>query len=120
MEFSCTMCVNVTKYHKDFCSHFARVHKNDPLFLVYCQIGNCSFSTQIWNSYKQHISKQHKNVVLDALNNDNNEDVYNDNDTNPAIFNAVYLLSLETRHNFSQSAVNAVAENTSELIQRHL
>lgn len=62
---------------------------------------------------------------MDALNNDNNdnhhpEDVYNDNDTNPAILNAVYLLSLETRHNLSQSAVNAVAENTSELIKRHL
>lgn len=98
MECSCTMCVYVTKYHNDFCSHIARVHKNDPRFIVYCQIGNCSFSTNIWNrqTHKQHISKQHKNiVVLDALKNNNNdnhhpEDVYNDNDTNQAILNAVY------------------------------
>lgn len=36
------------------------------------------------------------------------------------VLNAVYLIGLETRHNLAQSAVNAVAENTSELIKRHL
>ena len=56
MEYHCPMCVYVTRYHKDFCIHIVRVHKNDPRFIVYCQIGQCAFSTKVWNSYKQHIS----------------------------------------------------------------
>ena len=38
---------------------------------------------------------------------------------NPLFFNAGYRLSLESQHNISQSAINIIAENTSELIRKH-
>lgn len=105
------VCVYETKYHKDFCSHIVRVHKNDPRFLVYCQIGECSFSTKVWNSYKHHIGKHHKNIiVLDTMishdyDDDHHVEVLNNgtSDTDPSVLNAVYLLGLETRHNLMKS-----------------
>lgn len=131
MEYHCPMCVYVTRYHKDFCIHIVRVHKNDPRFIVYCQIGQCAFSTKVWNSYKQHISKYHRNVCINDLayngNNDLNDqegdepaEENNLNMENPLFFNAGYLLSLESQHNISQSAINIIAENTSELIQMYV
>lgn len=132
MEYSCTMCPYVTKYHKDFCNHIVRVHKSDPRFLVYCQVDCCGFSTKSWNSYKQHVSAYHKEVALneninidnndyniehqDILLNPNNEAL----DFNQTYINATYLLSLETKHNLSQAAISIVAENTSDLIKRHI
>ncbi|CAG2190059.1 unnamed protein product [Mytilus edulis] len=132
MEYSCTMCPYVTKYHKDFCNHIVRVHKSDPRFLVYCQVDCCGFSTKSWNSYKQHVSAYHKEVALNEnINIDNNEyniehqDILlNPNnealDFNQTYINATYLLSLETKHNLSQAAISIVAENTSDLIKRHI
>lgn len=46
------MCVYETNLHKEFSGHVidVRIHKNDPRFLVYCQIGECSLITKVWNS----------------------------------------------------------------------
>lgn len=54
------MCVYETNLHKEFSGHVVRIHKNDPRFLVYCQIGERSLSTKVWNSYKQHVSNNIK------------------------------------------------------------
>lgn len=127
MEYKCTMCPYITRYHKDFCNHIVRIHKNDPRFLVCCQVGQCCFSTKSWKSYKQHISSYHRTVGVDR----NHESIDDENDVNiipnneahdvcQTCINASYLLCLETKHNLSQTAINVVAENTSELIRRHI
>ena len=54
------MCVYETNLHKEFSGHVVRIHKNDPRFLVYCQIGESSLSTKVWNSFKQHVSNNIK------------------------------------------------------------
>jgi len=127
------MCPFSTKTFYLFCNHIARLHKNDPRFIVYCQVGNCGFSSKSWIGYKSHISRKHKNENLRITC--TNETEYIDEETNDDIdfpganivqdnstkhINAGYLLSLETRHNLSQIAVNCVAETTSELIQQQI
>lgn len=128
------MCVYTTRSHKDFCIHIVRVHKHDPRFIIHCQIGQCAFSTKVWNSYKQHISKRHRNDLLNDLVNDHDDDngiivhdfggdIVNVNNMeldNTQVLNASYLLSLESCHNITQSAINLIAHNTSELISKHL
>lgn len=130
MDYNCTMCPYYTKYHKDFCNHIVRVHRNDSRFMVYCQVNKCGFSTKRWNSYKQHISKYHRDVHVDLHQcaADDEGDIHVDfaalnnemQDINTTTLNASYLLNLETKHSLSQTAINSVADNTSELIQRHI
>ena len=50
---------SVQRHSIFFCNHIARLHKNDPRFIVYCQIGNCGFSSKSWIGYKSHISRKH-------------------------------------------------------------
>lgn len=128
MDYSCTMCPFNTNTFYLFCNH-----KNDPRFIVYCQVGNCGFSSISWIGYKSHISRKYKNENLKITC--TNETDYIDEETNDDIdfpgsnivqghstkhINAGYLLSLETRHNLSQIAVNCVAETTYELILQQI
>ena len=117
----------VTKTFYFFCNHI------DPRFIVYCQVGNCGFSSKSWIGYQSHIIRKHKNENLREVRITCTNEIDIDEETNDDIdfpgasivqdhstkhINAGYLLSLETRHNLPQIAVNCVVETTSELIQQ--
>jgi hypothetical protein len=129
MEFSCTMCHYVSHRYSDYCNHIVRLHRNDSRFKVFCQVGQCAFSTRSWKSFKSHVCRKHGFEQLEETLVDDNELVNDEfgeenNDENDVRsmrhLNASYLLSLETTHQLSQAAVNVVAENTASLINRHL
>lgn len=83
MDYSCNKCPFSTKTFYFVCNHIARLHKIDPRFIVYCQVGNCRFSSKSWIGYKSHISRKHNNENLRITC--RNETEYIDEETNDAI-----------------------------------
>lgn len=126
----CTMCNFTTDTFIIFTNHICRIHKNDPRFKVYCDFGNCGFSTKSWCSYKVHVSRAHRDVavvnddigdLIDMENNDEDDDQpdIDREDQNKMLF-ASYLLYLETSLKLSQKAINVVVENTQHVVGYHL
>lgn len=135
--YQCGMCAFGTEDQTHYNNHVIRIHRNDPQFKVYCDVGNCGFSSKSWGSYKVHVSKLHKEVAIA-----NNDDELGDNDVGgmdideqdlgpepemevdipeqKKVLFASYMLNLETNMRLTERALNVVAENTQYLIEHHL
>ena len=132
--YQCTMCTFGTESSTNFTQHVIRIHKNDPRFKVYCDNGNCGFSTKNWGSYKVHVSRFHRDIAIanDEELDENDiaamdiDDQYPEpdievyTDEQYKMLFASYMLNLETSLRLSEKAVNVVAENTQYLIAHQL
>jgi hypothetical protein len=126
------MCPFGAERFDDFRVHVARCHKNDPRFKMYCDIGNCAFSTKSYTSFKSHMSRNHKDIANAVHENEDfdhdepNEmdidkecDTYDTKQESDMLY-AQYLLSLETMHRLTEKAVDVVHNNTEQLITHFL
>ncbi len=129
--FRCSLCVYATDSFESFRKHFIRSHKNDPNFHVACCIGSCGYTTKKWVNYKMHVSRKHSCVALvgRVAHNGGYENELSDPEEEfvPLIkaptqsdFNAMFTLSLEAKHNLSQTAIDGVVSTTNVLVENHI
>ena len=84
-------------------------HKNDSVFIAYCTVGNCMYSTRSFNAYKLHFRKKYPilnmnkelNVTLQFDNTERDTDILDDNEHNNANIN--YQDILANRGNLNAS-----------------
>lgn len=107
------MCAFSSVNYADFVKHTVRVHKNDPRFRVYCEFGNCGFTSKKWNSYTVDVSKFDRDNVPVVNEDDSDiieEDIEDGNhigimihepETETKMLLAHYLLKLESCHRMS-------------------
>ena len=139
----CTMCPFESDSFVEFTKHVSSIHKNDPRLKIYCDFGNCGFSTKSWSSFKVHVSKKHPERVqyegaqidyegLDEfMNVDDAQDLGDmalvdlhaaeDRDKHKDnMLMASYTLYMEGTLRMSEKAANCVVENTAHLVHHHL
>ncbi|XP_071845762.1 uncharacterized protein [Apostichopus japonicus] len=125
----CTMCNFIADNFNQFTNHVSRIHRNDPRFKVYCDFGDCGFSTKSWGGYKTHVSRAHREVVdvnggfdddLPDVEDNNEDGAQSDREDEDKMLFASYLLYLETGLKLSQKAVNVVVGNTQHVVGYHL
>ena len=131
-RFVCNLCCYSNASFQHFQQHYIRLHRHDPSFTVSCGIGACNFTTKRWNTYKVHVYRKH-NVLQNKTENVsqiNPETVDEEQDENiqnclnippdNSFQNALYTMSLEARHNLTQTAIDAVVSSTSILLEEHM
>ena len=124
MEFSCLLCPFSCTNEVSFSSHLIRWHKNDPSFVVKCSF--CGAAYNHYNSYLKHMQRKH--AVFAQIPAVNCVDNYDTGDVEPRNCDNVSLtqevnnkiaglvLKLKGKHNVSQTAVQTVVENVSDII----
>ena len=125
--FSCNMCAYATDQFINFQKHYVRRHKHDPHFNIACCIDTCCYATNKWGNYRVHVHRKHPAIVhtenqADVLNDEeeNNVEAQDQCDVDPRSYNASFTLSLETKHNMCQSAIDDVISSMDTLIQKHI
>ena len=133
-NFVCNLCCFSTNNFKDSNHHYIRKHKSEPNYFVSCAIGACSFTTRRWNTFKVHVHRKHHldpvpNPPIPAMGQDQHEGMdtndsfecvpFNEHN-NLSYYNALYTMSLEAKHNISQTAVDHIVSSTSILLNAQL
>ena len=125
--FSYNMCAYATDQFSNFQKHYVRRHKHDPHFNIACCIDTCCYATNKWGNYRVHVHRKHPAIVhtenqADVLNDEeeNNVEAQDQCDVDPRSYNASFTLSLETKHNMCQSAIDDVISSMDTLIQKHI
>ena len=127
---SCNMCTFFSASHDDFVKHTVRMHRSDPRFRVFCEYDNCGFTSKNWNSYKNHVSKCHREIVMQGndiqhdiqrVNEESDQyiddaEIIHDPDFETEMLFAHYLLKLETAQRLSGTAIDVVSDHTQFLL----
>ena len=121
--FTCNLCVYSTDTFALFRKHYVRSHKNDPHFWVACCIDSCAYTTNSWVNYRVHVHRKHKEInpsehVEEEVEEDDELPVLSIPDISH--FNSMFTLSLETKHNMSQSAIDNVVSTANLLVESHI
>lgn len=62
----CPLCSSfAAKSFKGVLRHIGTVHAHDPTFTVRCSVGDCPRVYKNYHSYKKHIYKKHREVLMD-------------------------------------------------------
>ena len=136
-SLTCSFCDYLAVTKADYLNHVKRKHRFHPQFKVTCSFPSCKFTSKSWASFKVHVSKKHRNEVLD------NEVINTDTETNPGhavdvmdvsnstsnqSINGGYpqcdvlscitnlCMKLECKHRCSQVALNELIDGLSNVI----
>lgn len=132
--FKCNCCAYVTDNFPKFQYHYSRYHKHDPNFSILCCIGQCSYTSKTWGSYKVHLHRKHKDYIglgprLGADDNFNygarllgmlNENEDNEEYLDQLHANACFALSLEGKQHLGERSIDSIIDYSSQLIDTHL
>jgi len=141
--FPCPYCSGfVGRSFKKLLSHIKFIHSHEPNFSITC--GNCGQSFRKFNSFKSHIHReQMKNdlVLLPVLGqeggeadlslddsvedqrdsgDEESEDTSVDCVDDMTRFLGLFILKTKEENQLSQIAINAILENTGDLVERSL
>ena len=62
----CPLCSSfAAKSFKGVLRHLGTVHAHDPTFTVRCSVGDCPRVYKNYHSYKKHVYKKHREVLMD-------------------------------------------------------
>ena len=125
-SFRCSLCPFMSNSLDSFQKHYVRVHKNQPGFIVACNVGACCYTTKTWGSYKMHMYRQHSNIVHADVESDIDENkqqgqyhLPEENEFDAHSINASFTLALEAEHNLSQKAIDHIVSTADTLVQGH-
>ena len=127
--FACNFCPFRTSLFSLFQSHYVRRHRNEPNFFIACCIDSCSYTTKRWGAFRVHVHRKHKHIIEEddvAVHEDDSGgrgdavDNVTHQSQDISYSNAMYTLSLETQHKMTKTAIDAVVESTSLLLNSHL
>ena len=120
-EYKCSMCFFASNNFEKYKNHIVRIHKNDANFIVHCNIENCNFTARKWSTFKSHVSRKHRDIPGSG----EEENIEDYDDVDEVNFNSLerethleakYALALQAQHGLSISAVNAVLDSTSDIL----
>lgn len=123
------MCFYSSNNKHRWVQHTVRLHKHDPNFIVFCSVGECSYSTKSWGAVRVHVSRKHSynDEAQVQIENDENFEMQEYDDQNEqsttkqiSMCNAAFTLALEGEHKLSQRAINDVVSSTAVLVEDHI
>ena len=81
--FQCAMCKNRSHDFKSYMNHLNWRHQFDSKFSITCNLEGCPRTYVKFDTYRRHVSKDHKQVLLSAME-ENQQDNIQDTGNDPA------------------------------------
>lgn len=141
-KYLCPICYRYASLSFKVVLRHIAVHSSDPAFHVTCGILECPRTFNTYSAYKKHIYRHHRlecglsrpdgetaelelhSTTLDA-NVEDSAQIYDDDEQStstpslpiPQLPQALMLLKLKQRYKLSQTALNAVTDEFTDLLQ---
>ena len=129
---TCSFCNYLAVTKGDYLNHVKRKHRFHPQFKVTCSFPSCKFTSKSWASFKVHVSRKHRNDVIQNVETSDNSildeidsvmsttdlsrnEVQQQNNVLSCITNL--CMKLECKHRCSQIALNELVDGFSNVIE---
>ncbi|XP_028409272.1 uncharacterized protein LOC114531867 [Dendronephthya gigantea] len=146
MPYKCNLCVGYSAMNFPvLLNHLGRCHRSDQCFHILCGIDGCSRTYRSYNAFRNHIKKNHKEILnADGCNQDNEncEELENPpavvDDINMEIdegcghlqfgalceedsmrrVNALSMMKIREEGKLTQKSLNIVVDTSTEIVRR--
>ena len=94
-HFNRDLCFYQTHYFDKFVSHVVWLHRNDPHFVVFCNVDGCEYSTKRWGAFKTHVSRKQRVQAQNQANEcDDSHDTHSVSDDGNATLMSMRFLKM--------------------------